>query len=83
MTTTGPFLSSVGAPHIIGATASTVVLASQCWFFVRHGCQRFKAAITQHLFPVEATRLFNQHKVAAPRVVRVAGEAAATGRCGP
>jgi hypothetical protein len=83
MTSGGPFLSSVGAPLIIGAAASAVVLASQCWFFVRHGRQRSKAVITQRLFPAEAARLVNQHKVAAPRVVRVAGEAAATGRCGP
>lgn len=78
-------MKTVGALLIAGAAGSAVVqsLATQWWLAVCHSCQRSKTAITQRLLPAKTPRAFNQHKAAVPRAGRVAGVAAATGRCGP
>jgi hypothetical protein len=77
-----PFLNPVGAPLMVGAASSTVVLilATAGRLIVCHSRQRSDAAMAQLLLPTEATRLFNQHKGALPRA---ASMAAATGGCKP
>jgi hypothetical protein len=76
-------MKRVGALLVAVTAGSAVVLslATQWWLAVCHSCQRSKTAITQRLLPAETTRTFNQHKAAVPRAGRLAGVAAATGRC--
>ncbi len=76
-----PSLGPVGAPLVVAATLSTVVLilATAAWLIMRHSWRRRDAATAPQLLLSEATRLFNEHKGAVLLAAIVAGMAAANG----
>jgi hypothetical protein len=73
-----PSLGPVGAPLAVAATlCATAVglLAMAAWHVLRRG-RRGPSAATQHMLLSQASRIFNEHRVAVLLAAVVAGVAA-------
>jgi hypothetical protein len=76
-----PFLGPVGAPLVVAATLSIVILilATAAWLIIRHSRRGSGAGAAPQLLLSEAMRLFSEHKGAVLLAAVVAGMAAANG----
>jgi hypothetical protein len=73
-----PSLGPVGAPLAVAATlCATAVglLAMAAWHVLRRG-RRGPSAATQHMLLSQASRIFNEHRVAVLLAAVIAGVAA-------
>ena len=76
-----PSLGPAGAPLVVAATLSALALmsAAAVWLIMRRRRRGAVAATASPLLLSDATRLFNEHKVAILLAAVVAGMAAAKG----